>query len=433
MKRGRIGDGTMVRCGVTCRGRVKPRQCVITALLIVTVMAGACTSNPAEKTASSSVRLRMPIDEQTASYLVGAQRAFEQRTYGMALSLLDSALQRAPELPDAFFLRGRVLTELNQPENAEAAFRRVTELDSQFQGAWFNLGNTLFRRQQYQEALHCYRKEHEVHPSSAVLVGIARAYEKLNQVDSARVTFQKAIEADVSNAEAHARLAALYERDGMLDEALNHAKQALKISPQDNNYRYLVGSLLLQRNQVEEAVRILEQVTERDPWHYGAHYALGRALVRLGREEEANRKLARADSVQARQSEVEHLRSLAKMNPDHLEPWLKLAEALRRVHRFNEAIEAYERIIFLNPVHPGLKTNLATLLLEAGDTARAVQTYRAVLKDHPNFTDAWLNLGVHYANAQQYEAARNAWEQVLIYDSGNETASAYIARLPAAD
>jgi tetratricopeptide (TPR) repeat protein len=105
-------------------------------------------------------------------------------------------------------------------------------------------------------------------------------------------------------------------------------------------------------------------------------------------------------------------------------------ESLRRAGRIDEAIEAFQIALSLEPRFVALENNLANLYIMRGDTAAAIYHYKAILEQHPTLADVWLNLGAAYANTGRVEAARKAWQTALKYAPEDSTAKAYLARLP---
>jgi tetratricopeptide (TPR) repeat protein len=174
----------------------------------------------------------------------------------------------------------------------------------------------------------------------------------------------------------------------------------------------------------------LEAVIKERPWHYWANYNLGQALVRLRRDDEGKRYLAKAESLQVELKNIQDWENLVENNPDQLMLWVNYGEALRRAGRMDEAIEAFQIALSIEPRFVALENNLAILYMMRGDTAKAVAHYNAILQQHPTLSDVWLNLGVVYAKSGKYEAARKSWENVLKYAPDDPTAKAYLAKLP---
>jgi tetratricopeptide (TPR) repeat protein len=376
---------------------------------------------------------RRAVDQQTVSMLVQSQRALRQGTLREALALADSVVRRAPRLADGHFQRGRVLTELKRFDDADEEYRKVLSLDPQYQGAWFNLGNNAYRRQNYETALRYFQKEQERHPSASTLVEIGKTHGVRGAPDSARRAYERALARDSSTAEAHARLGQLYEEEGELETALEHSRRALALDSTNVNYRYVVGSQLFQLGRYEEAIPHLKAVIAERPWHQSAHYNLGQALVRTGQQDLGKTYIAESDSLETQQREIERLESVAQDEPGAPDRWTKLGDAYRRAGRLEDAREAYSIALYLRPSNPTLRDRLAQLSAELGNYEAAVAHYRTLLRRHPTFNEAWFNLGVVYARNGDTDKARKVWKRVLERNPDHRRAKAYLARLPEED
>lgn len=361
--------------------------------------------------------------------LVQSQRALKQGALRKALALADSVSQRAPRLADGHFQRARVLTELKRFDEAEQEYRKVLSLDPQYQGAWFNLGNNAYRRQNFEKALRYFQNEQEQFSSASTLVEVGKSYGAIGKPDSAQWAYEQALSLDDSSAAAHARLGRLYEEEGKIKTALNHSRRARELAPDNVNYQYVVGSHLYQLGRYEGAIEQFKPVIEERPWHQEAHYNLGQALVRTGEKEEGKRYLAQADSLDKRQREIERLESVAKDQPGNPQRWKTLGDAYRRIGRLGKAREAYGIALYLRPTSPTLRDQMAQLAAQRGNYKGAVTHYKALLRRHPDFTDGWFNLGVVYARNGEPEMARKMWKRVLQQSPNHPRARDYLASL----
>jgi len=408
--------------------RYRTEMFMMTALLLTVYSFSACTSNQNEQ--SITAKKRKAADPVAVRYLIQAQDAFRQKAFNAALMLVDSAEYHAPDLADIHFLRGRIFSELMRYDKAEAAYRKVLSLDPDYQGVWLNLGSTAFRRGNIRQALQLYQKEQQAHPSAAAMHQIGRVYAKLGKTDSARYAYEQAIGMDSSSSASYFRLGELYKDEGELETALKYSRMGLSLDPDNLDYRYLIGSLLRQIGNFEEAAEHLRAVVEKRPWHYWGNYNLGQTLLRLGRRAEGQHYLAKAESLQVELKNIQDWQDLAENNPDQLMLRVNLGEALRRAGRVDDAIEAFNIALTIEPRFPALRNNLGNLYIMRGDTLAAIYHYRSILYRYPFFSDVWLNLGAAYANMGETEAARQAWNNVLKYAPDDSTAKAYLARLP---
>ncbi|MDZ7360058.1 MAG: tetratricopeptide repeat protein [candidate division KSB1 bacterium] len=394
------------------------------------LLAAVCQSENGQHVFNKTAAQRRTVNPKAPHFLIQAQDAFTQKIYNAALMLADSAEHYAPNLADVPFLRGLIYTELRRYHEAEAAYKKVLALDPYYQGAWLNMGSAVMRQGDSRKAMAYYHKELKHYPTAATYHQIGRVYAKLGNLDSARYAYEKSIAADSSFETAYFRLAELYKQEGDLAKALAYAREGLKRQPDNLNYRYFLGSLLVLSHHLPEAVTELEAVVKARPWHYWANYNLGQAFVRLGREAEGKRYLAKAESLQVELKNIQDWENLVENNPDQLMLWVNYGEALRRAGRFDEAIEAFQIALSIEPRFAPLENNLAILHVMRGDTAKAVLHYQSILQRFPNLTDVWLNLGVVYAKSGKFGEARKAWENALKYAPDDSTAKAYLAKLP---
>ncbi len=72
---------------------------------------------------------------------------------------------------------------------------------------------------------------------ASIRESLARAYYAAGRPDAAREEFEAALEIDPTNDYAHFGLALCLERIGEIDTARGHAKLAVVMRPEDENYR----------------------------------------------------------------------------------------------------------------------------------------------------------------------------------------------------
>lgn len=368
-------------------------------------------------------------DEKAQAFLLQGTQALQQHDFQAALAFADSVEKRTPRSADAPFLCGRIFTELNRLDEAEAAYRRALELRPDYPGVWHNLGNLALHRQQFDVAVARYRRELAQHSSPVPWRGIGRAYVELGRTDSARYAFEQAIILDSTYVPAFIDLALLLERQGAFEQALQHVKAARRVSSEAMELKYLHGMLLVKTGRSEDAVDHLRLVVEQRPWHHAAHYQLGQALVRLGREEEARAMMERAEELRALQAQIEYLQHATRTQPVDPATYAALAAALTQAGRYTEALSAYKTALYLQPDNLSFQYRTATLHLLHRNYAAAIYGLERVLRQDSTWVDAWLDLGVAYAEADSEEQARHAWEAALRYQPGHPAARSYLAML----
>ena len=81
-----------------------------------------------------------------------SQQALRQRDFATALKFVDQADQADPNQPSTLNLRGEILMQQQQFDQAEAAFKKAAKLDPKFREAQYNLAQIPFKKKDYAKA-----------------------------------------------------------------------------------------------------------------------------------------------------------------------------------------------------------------------------------------------------------------------------------------
>jgi tetratricopeptide (TPR) repeat protein len=81
-----------------------------------------------------------------------AQRAFQQRDFATARKLIDEADAADPNQAPILNLRGEILVEEKEFDEAEVAFKKASKADSKFREAQYNLAQIPFKKKDYVKA-----------------------------------------------------------------------------------------------------------------------------------------------------------------------------------------------------------------------------------------------------------------------------------------
>ncbi len=81
-----------------------------------------------------------------------SQQAFRQRDFATALKLVDEADKADPNQPATLNLRGEILMQQGQFDDAETAFKKAAKLDPKMRDAQYNLAQIPFKKKEYAKA-----------------------------------------------------------------------------------------------------------------------------------------------------------------------------------------------------------------------------------------------------------------------------------------
>jgi len=207
-------------------------------------------------------------------------------------------------------------------------------------------------------------------------------------------------------------LAAALLRVGREREALDMAREALKLQPDSYPARLAHIEALAASGGFEPALRELRELAARYPDDADVQSRLGQTLASAGRYAEA----------------ADVLRHAVGVADGH--PWIAvlLAEALVATGELDEAHRLLDGVIADHPRQVQALRVRGELLLYAGDTEGALSDLERAAALAPNDEPTWTLLGKARAVHQDYDGAAEALERAVSIDP-SAAAPCYLAGL----
>lgn len=385
-------------------------------VLIILLILSACSSSDSHP--------------EVAELIQASQEALMLRDYHEALSLADSALTLDDRSADAHFMRGRIYFELQQWDNAEAAYLAVINIERDYPGVRHNLGNIYYGKRQNRQALDQFLQA--VNDSAAAISwhALGAVYDVLSMPDSAAAAFRQAIVLDSMYAPAHTSLADWLEQQGSYSESLVHTRIALSIRQNHLVDQVRQGRLLLRLGRSEEAVPLLQDIAARYPRNAEPQYILGQVLQQLGQSDRSSRILAKADSLRAIEQAAGHLANTANRQPTNFQAQVEYATALRRSGRTEEALKVYLIARALRPNNIDLRFHIANAKMALDSFEEAEQELLDILIADSSYVLAWLSLGEIYAKTNRTALARESWERAILTDADHPAVQRLMRQQP---
>lgn len=159
---------------------------------------------------------------------------------------------------------GMVALEQGQPEKAAKYFRAALEKESS-PLLWGYLGDALSQQDNLDEAEEAYRKalaEDEGDYSS--LFNLAAILTRQDRLEEAREFYERAIAVRSDSGEAHLQLGILADRQEDSEAAVQYYRQALLLGLENGMIHYRLGFLLAAEGNGTEAIDHFSKAFERD-------------------------------------------------------------------------------------------------------------------------------------------------------------------------
>ncbi len=116
---------------------------------------------------------------------------------------------------------------------------------------------------------------------------------------------------------------------------------------------------------------------------------------------------------------IDAYRRVIAMDPTYAAAWNNLGLLLHRMGRYDEARTAYTAALEADPRLAEAAYNLGSLDEDCGDVEEAIGHYRRALELQPGYADAHFNLAAALARMGRSDAAVAHWQRYLELDSGS--------------
>jgi tetratricopeptide (TPR) repeat protein len=181
---------------------------------------------------------------------------------------------------------------------------------------------------------------------------------------------------------------------GWLDEAIKEFKKAIELDPGSAHAHDNLATVYSEKQLWREALQEYLTALRLEPDSATAHYNLACFLASHGAD------MAIAEYKEAIQQE-----------PEYPDAHLNLALTYSDQERFDEATRALERAIELAPDDAFPRHELAAIRMDGGDYRAAIGQLKEVVRIEPQNFEAWLDLGICYAQKGFYAEAERAYDR----------------------
>lgn len=365
--------------------------------------------------------------ESLKDYRERAQTLVEQQQFREAAAVYQDIIRLNPKDDEAHYQLALLHLVLSEPEDisiAEKALLKVVKLSSSRADAHLKLGHLYLAKGDFAAArLHvdAILTKEPAHSEAHVIRGMSYVYD--GQVQKGTEEFRKAIDSDPQNGAAHLEMANAHVLQRNFPEAESHLREVLKIDPQSIDARIAFGDLYSSEGKESEAVKEYLRALELDSQNEDVYTKLASLSM-------AHRRFGEAERYYLRWVEAA---------PSDEDAHMALSDFYRATGRLREAVSLLQRAREGDPSSRTLHKALITLYLEAtqvqeagreidlflrqngkdadgrilqarlvleqGDSVKALQLLQQLALDIPNSAEVQHNLGMALASRKDFERA----------------------------
>lgn len=389
-------------------------------------------------------------EEKKAKFYGKGKALYEQGDHVRAKIELKNALQIDPKFADAYYMLGKVELEDKHIKEAFGYFNEAAGLDADLLEAHVEAGKILLMAKQVDHARSKFSyvldKQPDHQGARLLEAGVLLAE---NKPEAARQRLEKlktegytdpqvylilasiqmnegalaegerilrsGIESNPGNIRLRAMMAALMQKEKRYDEAIDEAKEVVKIEPQQMGHKLKLADVYWNSGRKKEAVGLFGKMMakEEDPLvvrivaadFYAKHNDVDRALSVINEGIEKNAENIKLRLVLARLQLVTHehdkaletLRQALGLTQDDADPdLLEVKNQLARLHLAKGDVETAKRytdeVISESGLNVDAQFTAGQIYLRKKEGLNAVSAFRTVVAERPDAVNAYLHL-----------------------------------------
>lgn len=241
----------------------------------------------------------------------------ESKRGAKAVEIATQALQRDPKSTAALERVGVTAMQANQLSTAASAFEKWSTQEPQSARARIALGEAYRQLGRFEDAERQYRQAARLDAKADFpLLMLAHLKSARGDLQEARNDYRQLLPLRPNDPYLLNNYAvALVETNGSLAEALQHAQKAVKLQPDNPDFKDTLGWVQARSNQLESAKFIFEGLVQASPGNAVYRYHYGYTLLKAGQTGPAKEQLREAirfEKDTARQDKIRTL--LAEAN-----------------------------------------------------------------------------------------------------------------------
>jgi tetratricopeptide (TPR) repeat protein len=341
---------------------------------------------------------------------------------------------------DATFRHAIQLHQAGDIEGAISEYRAYLKQAPDNVMALSNLGAALSRLGHYEEAIAEYNKALAKEPDNTpIRLNLALAYFKTAQIPDAAKQLETVVAQQPTNRQAVVLLADCDLQLAEYKRVIDLLAPLEKESPNDKVLIYLLGTAYIRDKQPARGQVLVDRIL-REGDSAEARLLLGttrmnaqefaEALVDLKKAVELNPKLPDVYSYYGlallatgdMNGAADAFRKELESNPNDFVSNLQLGVVLKQDQHYDEARVFFDRALRVRPGDPGVRYQLATLDLTAGNLDQACAKLEQLIKETPQFVEAHVSLATVYYRLKRKADGDRERELVLKLNAANQAA-----------
>jgi tetratricopeptide (TPR) repeat protein len=239
------------------------------------------------------------------------------------------------------------------------------------------------------------------------LTDLGHLYRQQGRLDDARKTLDQAAQLVPNSVSVLLYLAQIADEQKDYTGALGYLAHARELEPQNASIHFFWGMVSVQLNLAEEAYRALKKAVNLDPNNAYYNYAMGAVAIERDDPSEA----------------VPYFQKYCRLKPNDPRGRLALGSAYFASHDDANAQKNIEPVANDPATAAGAHYYLGRIANQQGNYPEAVAQLQMAIKVHPNYADAWAEMGLVHLKQKNYHQAQQELQKALALNPDNYPAN----------
>jgi tetratricopeptide (TPR) repeat protein len=325
--------------------------------------------------------------------------------YYAAQNNLAGALQEAQQTvaldanrSESYLLLALLQIRANQPDQAEANFKKATAVDPKSLNAVLALGGFYQTHNRFAEAEQQFRHAIEIDPSNGVpRAALVRLFMQEGKKDEIIGFLQQTKKDLPNNHQGYTMLGDYYYGSGELDKAMTEYASLYSEHPKDTQVKKNYIQLLILKNEFDRAEKLNNEILKSRPNDVEGLVFKGELLR------------AKNDSSAA----IESLKAALHNEPDNAVAHYQLGLAYAQQRDINRAESEWREAVRIRPGLTDAQRSLATLQIGRGEYDNALQTAQQIINAQPFSGEGFILKGIAELGMRKYADAEHDDREAL--------------------
>ena len=244
-----------------------------------------------------------------------------------------------------------VIVKMKNNSRSAQAVLRLNQQNAHAVSVLTDTGNKLMLQEQYRPAQECFQDSLDLlvaakawsdKRTAIAYYNLARSYAALEDIETAKQLYRKAIEIRPRFPEAHNNLGMLLNQEGLFEQAIEHFKIVVAVEPLSSSAHYGMGVAYQSLEDNTTAAVCYQRALTLNPDFYASWVNLGLICLQIGSADVA----------------VNCYSEAIALNPNNAELHFQLGMAYMMLQKFADASRAFSKAIDLEPWHKEAKDAL---------------------------------------------------------------------------